>query len=195
MCSKCRVLETFCLIRYGIAMMRRMIQKYTQIALLLACLMPQAALANEADAAAADDASEGTNLPVPRFVSLRSDEVNARVGPGTQYAIRWVYRRAGLPVEVIEQHEHWRKIRDSQGETSWLHKSMLSGKRMAIIKDEVRLLLREPEAGTGIVVRAEPNVMAEIVACEPEWCRLQVSGRKGWLPKTQFFGAYPAEKF
>ena len=87
------------------------------------------------------------------------------------------------------------RSRDVDGDTAWLHKSMLVGKRSAIIKDDIRSLLRQPEAGASIVLRAEPGVLGEIVACEPSWCRLQINSRKGWLPKSQFFGAYPSENF
>ncbi len=156
---------------------------------------PKSAASTEEGNAGGDEEGKTEALPLPRFASLRNGEVNVRVGPGKQYPIRWVYRRAGLPVEIIEQYEYWRKIRDPDGETSWVHKSMLSGHRAAMIKGEERQLLRQPEAGSGIVLRAEPGVVADIVACEATWCRLQISSRKGWLAKTSFFGAYPQEVF
>ena len=85
--------------------------------------------------------SRGTEtLPIPRYVSLRSDEVNIRTGPGVQYPIEWVFTRRHMPVEVVEQFEHWRKIRDIEGTTGWVHQSMLSGKRYSIVTGEVRSL-------------------------------------------------------
>ena len=180
------------------------------LALLLCLAQAVAQPVHAAPEAAAAPTEEGDNggdepsgiksLPLPRFASLRHGEANARVGPGKQYAIRWVYHRAGLPVEIIEQFEHWRKIRDPQGDTGWVHKSMLVGKRTATVKGDLqkdgsRLMLRQPEMGSGIVLRVEPGVIGEIVSCESAWCRLQISSRKGWLPKSQIFGAYPNEIF
>jgi SH3-like domain-containing protein len=147
------------------------------------------------ESAEADADPEKDALRLPRFAALRTNEVNARVGPGKQYAIRWVYRRATMPVEIIEQYEYWRKIRDVDGDTGWVHKSMLTSKRTAIIRDETRLLMREPELASGIILRAQAGVIAALVGCEAQWCRLQIESRKGWLPKNQIFGAYPDESF
>ncbi len=147
------------------------------------------------ESAATDEDAKADALPLPRFASLRNGEANVRVGPGKQYPMRWIYHRAGLPVEIIEQYEYWRKIRDPDGDTGWIHKSMLNGHRSAIVKGGVRLLLRQPETGAGIVLRAEPGVSGDLIACEAAWCRIQIHSRKGWLPKTQFFGAYPDEVF
>ena len=72
-------------------------------------------------------------VPVPRFVSLKSDRVNLRQGPGTEYPTAWVFRRAGLPVEVIKEFESWRQVRDAEGTTGWVLGSMLSGRRTAVI--------------------------------------------------------------
>src|SRR5581483_9127238 len=83
-----------------------------------------------------------SGLPVPRFVSLKPEEANARTGPGTRYPIAWVYRRPGLPVEVIEEYDLWRKIRDIDGATGWVHKSMLDGRRTVMIKSKEACILR-----------------------------------------------------
>lgn len=155
----------------------------------------KAAASEEGDTGGDEEGKAADALPLPRFVSLRNGEANVRVGPGKQYAIRWVYHRAGLPVEIIEQYEYWRKIRDPDGDTGWVHKSMLNGHRTTMMKGETRLLLRQPEPGSGIVLRAEPGVIGDLIACEAAWCRLQIHSRKGWLQKTAFFGAYPDETF
>src|ERR1700761_9209756 len=80
-------------------------------------------------AAAASDQSEGSGLPVPRFVSLKSDHVNVRGGPNKDQDVAWVYTRPGLPVEITAEYENWRRIRDSDGAEGWVYHSLLSGKR------------------------------------------------------------------
>ncbi|MEI7668765.1 MAG: SH3 domain-containing protein [Pseudomonadota bacterium] len=140
-------------------------------------------------------ALEENGLPVPRFVSLRSNEVNLRVGPGSRYNINWVYKRDGLPVEIIQEFDDWREIRDSEGSTGWVHKQMLQGKRSAIITDNLATLRKSPDDRSYPVIRAEAGVIAKIIECEIDWCKLQISGHKGWIKKTSIFGAYKKEKF
>lgn len=146
-------------------------------------------------AAAADD-DDASALPIPRFVSLRSNDVNMRVGPGTRYSINWVYHREGLPVEVIQEFDQWREIRDSEGTTGWVHKQMLQGKRFAVVTGKKPAVLRRaPDATANAALRAEPGVIGRILSCEKEWCRLQISGRKAWIEKSHMFGAYKKEEF
>lgn len=143
----------------------------------------------------ADDEQDLSGLPVPRFVSLRSNEVNMRVGPGTRYSINWVYRREGLPVEIIQEFDQWREIRDSEGTVGWVHKQMLQGKRMGIIKGKTRVLRRAPEDRSGAILRAEAGVVGKLLECDREWCRMQIAGRKGWIEKSHIWGVYPKEEF
>ena len=141
-------------------------------------------------------AAATSGLPVPRFVSLKSDETNVRTGPGTRYPIQWVYRRSGMPVEVIEEYDLWRKIRDVEGTTGWVHKGMLEGQRNVVIKGgEARVVKAEPEEDAPGVLKAAPMVLAKLVECEPEWCRIQLSGRKGWIEKKHLWGIYANEVF
>lgn len=143
--------------------------------------------------AAEDD--EPAKLPIPRFVSLKSAEVNMRVGPGTRYNINWVYKREGLPVEIIQEFDQWRQIRDSEGTTGWVHKQMLQGKRTAVVVGKVAVLRRSPDPETNPVLRAEPGVIGKLISCEKEWCRIQISSRKAWIHKSNIFGVYKKEEF
>lgn len=141
-------------------------------------------------------AAERSGLPIPRFVSLKADEANVRTGPGTRYPIQWVYRRNGIPLEVIEEFDLWRKIRDSEGASGWVHKTMLDGNRTVTIKGkEARTLRAEPEDKARAILKAEPSVIASVMECEPKWCRIQLSGRKGWIEKKHLWGIYPDEIF
>lgn len=141
-------------------------------------------------------AANTSGLPVPRFVSLKSDETNVRTGPGTRYPIAWVYRRAGMPVEVVEEYDLWRKIKDVEGTTGWVHKTMLDGKRNVIIRGkEARVIKNDPEKDAKNILKAEPMVSARLVECQIDWCRVQVSGRKGWIEKKYIWGVYEDEVF
>ncbi len=141
-------------------------------------------------------AANTSGLPIPRWVSLKTAEANVRTGPGTRYPIQWVYRREGMPVEVIEEFDIWRKIRDAEGTTGWVHKTMLDGKRNAVIHSKDDAILRaEPVAKARPLLKIEPQVIAKLIECEKDWCRIQVSGRKGWVEKKYLFGVYKEEIF
>ena len=130
---------------------------------------------------------------LPRFVSLRANEVNVRTGPGTRFPIKWVLKRRSLPVEIVAEFENWRKIRDWQNGTGWVHQSTLTGKRTVFIVDRTRTLRREPSKRAAPVARAEPKVIGRLLACNGRWCRVQILGYRGWLLRTEFWGVYPDE--
>jgi SH3-like domain-containing protein len=135
------------------------------------------------------------SLPLPRYVSLHAPKVNVRTGPGTRYPVDWVLVKKGMPVEILAEFEHWRKIRDWQGTEGWVHQSMLSGSRTAVILTEVRALRRRPDPAAPVVARAEPGVIGQVLACEGGWCRLDVSGFKGWVERGAIWGVAEKEDF
>lgn len=140
-------------------------------------------------------ARSGSGLPLPRFVTLRSDEVNLRAGPGVRYPVEWVYKKRNLPVEVIAEYDTWRKIRDWQGTQGWVHQGMLSGRRSIIISGNMRTLRSEPLTNSRPSARLEEGVIARLLEC-PEgttWCRIDAQGYEGWLRKAEFWGVYPTE--
>lgn len=150
---------------------------------LLLCLLTSPAMA-----------ANTSGLKLPRFTSLKSNEVNVRTGPGTRYPIQFLYRREGMPVEVIDEYDLWRKIRDVEGATGWVHKTMLDGRRTVMIKSkDSRVVRREPEPAAKPLLKAEPMVVAKLVECEKHWCRILLSGRKGWIEKSYIWGVYPDE--
>jgi SH3-like domain-containing protein len=132
-------------------------------------------------------------LPLPRFVSLRSDTVNVRSGPGVRYPIEWVFTKRSMPVEVLEEFEVWRKIRDWQGTEGWVHQTNLSGKRSAIVTGDVRDLRRDGDPRASVIARIEPGVVGQLLDCHGTWCRVEFDGQKGYLAKSEFWGAYPNE--
>lgn len=131
--------------------------------------------------------------PVPRFASLRVDEVNLRAGPGERFPIDWVLVKKGLPVEIVQEFDIWRKIRDSQGTEGWVHQRMVTAARNVIVAGGVRTLHAEPEAAAPAVARAEPGVIARLLECRGLWCRVEAEGIKGWLGRDEVWGVYPDE--
>ncbi|UYN98045.1 MAG: SH3 domain-containing protein [Enhydrobacter sp.] len=135
----------------------------------------------------------GSGLPIPRFASLKSDEVNVRTGPGTRYPIEWVFKRRGMPVEIVAEFENWRKIRDWQGASGWVYQGLLTGKRSFIIASRTANLHKTPGPTTEIVARLEPEVLGEIRTCAGDWCRVRVSGVSGWVQRSGLWGVYKSE--
>ncbi len=146
--------------------------------------------AGESEAAPRVDQPGRTGLPLPRFVSLRAAKVNLRTGPGIRYPIDWVYQRPGLPVEVIDEFDTWRRIRDHEGTVGWVHQSMLRGKRTVLLRDRLRVLRQRPEDGTPAVARLEPGVIAELDRCAGAWCRIEVEGLEGWIRRNEIYGVH-----
>jgi len=156
-------------------------------------------LAAGGSARAADPPSnnqrKGSGLPLPRFASLRADEANVRAGPGTRYPIDWVFRRKGMPVEIVAEYENYRKIRDWQGASGWVHQSLLTGKRSFIIPSKPASLHKTPTKTAEVIAKLDPEVTGEIRSCSGDWCRVRVSGGgvSGWLERTELWGVYKSE--
>lgn len=173
--------------------------RFAAILALLVTLALAAMPASQAQSSTPDESGHGgvTGLPIPRFVSLRSDEVNLRTGPGIRYPIDWVYQRRGLPVEVIDEFEAWRRIRDREGTTGWVHQSMLAAERTAVIVGERRMLRATAAAQSEAVAWLEPGVIVKLEHCAQTWCEAiaQDAGEsyRGWLAKDEIWGVYPEE--
>jgi len=135
-----------------------------------------------------------TGLPLPRFVTLRADEVNLRTGPGTRYPIDWVYRRSGMPVEIVDEFDTWRRIRDWQGTEGWVHQSMVQGQRGILVTGKRHTLRRRPEAGSPGVALIDAGVVGVLQRCQGDWCEVSLGGFTGWLQRAAFYGLFPGEK-
>ena len=159
----------------------------------LLVLFASAGLAAETDSA--DPRTGPSGLPIPRFVSLAADKVNFRTGPGVRHPVAWVFERKGLPVLVTAEFDYWRKVRDQDGAEGWVHKSLLSGRRYAVVAGQVRSLRSEPRAEAPVVLRAEPGVLGRLLACAGGWCRMEIAETAGWLPRQHIFGALAGENF
>lgn len=138
--------------------------------------------------------AQSTNLPIPRFVTIKATEANVRTGPSVRYPVEWVYHRRWLPVEITAEFEQWRKIKDKDGDEGWIHESMLSGRRYVFIKGkEPQILYRLPDHTAHPMVKAEPWVMGELLECRGAWCKVDVTESSGWIERSSLWGIYPDE--
>lgn len=148
--------------------------------------------------AAAQQRGSASGLPVPRYVSLKSDRVNLREGPSKDHRTTWIFKRAGLPVEITAEFETWRKVRDSEGTEGWVLHSLLSGRRTALVtpwkKDaETVTLYAKPAADAAPVAKLGPDVLANVRSCDKTWCRVNGDGFDGFIQQKELWGVYPDE--
>jgi len=155
------------------------------ISFLFAILLATASLAQERGPV--------TNLPMPRFVSLKAAEGNVRRGPSLSHRIDWVFKRRDMPLEITAEHGHWRRVRDRDGQGGWVHYSLLSGVRTVIVERDMLALFAKPDPKTRENARLEMGVIARLGKCGPQWCRLSVDGRRGWARKDTLWGVLPDE--
>lgn len=138
-----------------------------------------------------------SGLPVPRFVSLKSDRVNVRIGPSREHDIAWTFVTSGLPVEIVGEFENWRRIRDWEGKQGWVFHSLLSGRRTALVtpweKNDRTPLRARSRSDADIVAELEPFVLTTVSECAGGWCRVNGENYDGWLDQTRLFGVYPDE--
>jgi SH3-like domain-containing protein len=154
------------------------------LAIAIGILVPPLALA----------ASAPAEVPAsPRFAALHADKVYLRSGPGDRYPIQWIYVRRDWPVEIIGQYDHWRHIRDWDGTEGWVHEKMLTNKREVIVNGAVHAIRRAPDLGAALVAKAEPGVMARLIECRGEWCRIDAGEASGWVERTNVWGVSPTE--
>jgi SH3-like domain-containing protein len=147
---------------------------------------------------AKDAAVTASGLPVPRYVSLKSDHVNVRAGPTKDNDVAWVYTRSGLPVEITAEYENWRRVRDSEGAEGWVYHSLLSGRRTAVItmktKDELAPLRESADESSVVVARLQAGVVAQVKRCAAGWCHVAGEGFDGWIEQQRLWGVYADEK-
>ncbi|MGI9388990.1 MAG: SH3 domain-containing protein [Boseongicola sp.] len=143
--------------------------------------------------AAAADRGPVTNLPMPRFVSLKAEEGNVRRGPSLSHRIDWVFTRRNMPLEITAEYGHWRRVRDRDGQGGWVHYSLLSGVRHVIVETDLTPLRVKPDAESQVNAYAEAGVVARLGSCGLDWCRVNANGSKGWVKKRGLWGVQPEE--
>lgn len=162
----------------------------------LAFLAAVAAALTAVPASAQDPAvGKVTSLPIPRYVSIRADEANLRVGPGGQYPIRWRLLRAGMPAQIVDEENQWREVVLHDGERGWLYAPLLSGARTVYVTFERAPLVASADLNAGVVAYVEKRVVLRVDACEPHWCKVRKGEIKGWIARHMVWGLSPAETF
>lgn len=134
--------------------------------------------------------SDFSGQPVPRYASLKFDEVNGRAGPSADYPVRWTYERAGLPVIVVRESKDWRMVRDPMGDEVWINTSQLVARRTAIATDK-GVMYREPRTDSAPVARFSAGAVVSLGDCGNVWCRVEADGKKGWVHRGRLWGAEP----
>ncbi|KKB07953.1 hypothetical protein VE26_15190 [Devosia chinhatensis] len=183
---------------FGLPAISGLVRPFLLTFLALALLVPVAP-----SAPLAQDNPSG--LPLPRFVSTRSSPINVRVGPGTRYEIAWNFLVPGVPVEIIQEFDTWRKIRDSEGDEGWVHQSLLVGTRIGyatplLANGEVEMRAN-PSEGAPLRARLASGVKVTISACNGEWCQVSAgqpherASYNGWVRQAELWGVYPDEDF
>ncbi len=162
----------------------------------VACLV---ALAGTAPAGA----DELAGVTTPTFFSLKSNPVNLRKGPGLQYPKVWIFRREGLPVEVLRVHERWREVRDSDGATGWILKTLISRRRTALVTPwllkegggtrELTAMRRQARERARLVAQLEPGTLVNLKTCDGRWCQVSVDTFSGYVEQVRLWGIYPKE--
>jgi SH3-like domain-containing protein len=145
-----------------------------------------------------------SGLPLPRFASTRSEPINVRVGPGQKYDIAWTYLKSGIPVEIVQEFDTWRKIRDVDGEEGWIHQNLLTGTRAGYVaplvaNGEIPLLASQSDEA-GVRARLGAGLKVTISECDGAWCQVSASGQgssvySGYLHQEELWGVYPDEVF
>src|SRR5262252_8306945 len=147
---------------------------------------------------AKDTALTTSGLPVPRYVSLKSDHVNVRAGPTKDNDVAWVYTRAGLPVEITAEFENWRRVRDSEGAEGWVYHSLLLGRRTAVVtmkhKDDLAAIYDRADTESAVAAKLQAGVVAQVKKCVTGWCRVMGTGFDGWIQQERLWGVYADEQ-
>ncbi len=131
-----------------------------------------------------------TNLPLPRFAALGSNQVNLRIGPDLRYRIDWTYQRRDLPVQIVDEHQHWRRIRDPEGTEGWVQRPLLASRRTFLVQGEERALRRRAEENADPVALLKPGVVGQIRSCAAgsTWCAVRVGEYRGFIRRDEVWG-------
>jgi SH3-like domain-containing protein len=136
-----------------------------------------------------------TGFPLPRYVSMRASEGNARRGPSRSHRIDWVFTRRDMPMMIVAEHGHWRRVVDRDGVGGWMHHALLSGVRTAIVEEDMASLHTRPDANSPVRARAELGVIGRLRECRPDWCLMEAGGHRGWVEARALWGVDPGETF
>ena len=135
----------------------------------------------------------GSGLPVPRYVTLKFDEANLRAGPGREYPVLWQYRKAGLPLLVDAEFGIWRKVIDHDGTAGWMHGSVLSLRRMALVQNNMSKIHASPDETSNVIALAERLALMELQSCPKTGCHVANNDVRGWIKRQAVWGLLETE--
>lgn len=134
-----------------------------------------------------------TNLPLPRYVTLKGNQGNARRGPSLTHRIDWTFTLSGMPLKITAEHEHWRRVEDAEGVGGWVHYALLSGTRAVLVTEDMAEFHSAPQMDAPVILQAEYGVVAKLLECSADWCRISADGTRGWVRKASIWGVEPGE--
>jgi SH3-like domain-containing protein len=136
------------------------------------------------------------SAPQPYFVSIKVDEAYMREGPSDMHRVKWIYRRKGLPLEVIATFDVWRRVRDMDGEVGWMHMALLTRDRTAVITEGPGVEVRARDDTTSdVVARAQPGAIGRLLACGMLTCEVEFAGAEGWVARARLWGIHGGEEY
>ncbi|WP_425471832.1 SH3 domain-containing protein [Ruegeria sediminis] len=144
-------------------------------------------------ASAEEKRGQVTNLPLPRFVSMKANEGNVRRGPSLTHRIDWVFKRRDMPLQITAEYGNWRKVQDRDGAGGWVHYALLSGVRTVLVEQDMTPIYPRPDSNSPVNAHFENGVVARLGSCTIDWCRISAGGYSGWTPKTNLWGVDPEE--
>ncbi|RLK08219.1 SH3-like domain-containing protein [Ruegeria conchae] len=144
-------------------------------------------------ASAQEKRGQVTNLPLPRYVSMKAAEGNVRRGPSLTHRIDWVFKRRGMPLQITAEYGNWRKVQDHDGAGGWVHYALLSGVRTVLIESDLLPVYTLPDSNSQVNAHFETGVVARLEQCTPDWCRISAGGYRGWTLKNNLWGVDPSE--
>jgi SH3-like domain-containing protein len=153
---------------------------------LIALMLAGSAAATEKD----KERPTPSGLPVPRYVSLKFDVVNARSAPGDDSRLLWVYKTKGLPVQVVAETSDWRRICDPERGLAWVHRRTTDGRRMVMrLKTQPLAMLAAPKPDAHVKAYLAARALAELDRCNKDgWCKLKAGHKDGWVPAAEVWG-------
>ena len=134
-----------------------------------------------------------TNLPMPRFVSMKAAEGNVRRGPSLTHRVDWVFKHENMPLKIVAEYGHWRRVQDAEGQGGWMHYSLLSGARFVTVQDEKIRLYRTPNDQAATKAYAERGALLRLGSCVEEYCEISAQGASGWAKKSMIWGVNASE--
>ena len=124
------------------------------------------------------------------FLTLRNDKVNLRQGPSFDYPVKIFYKKQFLPVKIIDTFENFRKIKDHENNTGWIHISQLSKKKAAIVINELEIMFNSPTIYSKPVAKLEKGRLVKVIKCETKWCKVRSDKYKGWIKNKNLWGLF-----